>query len=207
MSHPPLQPADGEEALRLLEQYGALQRGHFLLSSGLHSPEYVQCALLLQHPQATARVCAALVRPFRRAGVQVVAGPAIGAIPLVYEAARQLEARGIWTERVGGQMQVRRSFGVARGERVLVVEDVVTTGGSVREVVEAMRQLGAEVVGVAALVDRTAGTDPGFDVPFLALVRLQLATYDPACCPLCQAGLPLHHPGSRSFTNCERSRP
>jgi orotate phosphoribosyltransferase len=194
-----------EDVLRLLERCGALQQGHFLLSSGLHSPQYVQCALLLQDPEATARVCAALVRPFRDSGVQVVAGPAIGAIPLVYEAARQLRARGIWTERVEGRMQLRRSFRVAPGERVLVVEDVVTTGGSAREVVELMRQLRADVVGVASLVDRTGGIDPGFGVPFTSLVRLELAAYDPVHCPLCQAGMPLHQPGSRSFTNSERS--
>lgn len=206
MTHPHLRPADEElEVVRLLEACGALQQGHFLLSSGLHSPQYVQCALLLQNPEVTERVCAVLVRPFRDTGVQVVAGPAIGAIPLVYEAARQLRARGIWTERVDGRMRLRRSFTIAPGERVLVVEDVVTTGGSAREVVELMRQLKAQVVGVASLVDRTAGQDPGFGVPFTALVRLELAVYDPARCPLCQAGVPLHQPGSRSFTIDERS--
>jgi len=203
MSPPYLKEKD---VLRLLERSGALQQGHFLLSSGLHSPQYVQCALLLQDPEATAKVCAAIVRPFRNSGVQVVAGPAIGAIPLVYEAARQLRARGIWTERVDGRMQLRRSFRVLAGERVLVVEDVVTTGGSAREVVELLRQLRAQVVAVASLVDRTGGIDPGFGVPFTALVRLDLAAYDPARCPLCQAGTPLHQPGSRSFTIGERSR-
>lgn len=193
------------EVLDLLERCGALQRGHFRLSSGLHSPEYVQCALLLQHPEVAAAVCAALVRPFREAGVRAVVGPAIGAIPLAYEAARQLGARAMWTERVEGRMQLRRSFCVAPGERVLVVEDVVTTGGSVREVVETLRTLGAQVVGVAALVDRTGGAGPQLSVPFVALVQMALEVYEPAACPLCAAGVPLAKPGSRSFTESERS--
>jgi orotate phosphoribosyltransferase len=118
------------EVVALLQRHGALQQGHFLLSSGMHSSHYVQCALLLQYPELTARICAALAEPFRGVGVQVVVGPAVGAVVLAYETARQLGARALWAERSEGKLTLRRSFRVEPGERVLVVEDVVTTGGS-----------------------------------------------------------------------------
>lgn len=188
---------DEAQVVELLARHGALQRGHFLLSSGMHSPQYVQCALLLQYPEVTARVCAALAAPFREEAVRVVAGPAIGAIPLVYETARQLGARGIWAERVDGRLALRRSFAVEPGERVLVVEDVVTTGGSTREVGELAERVGAVVVGVAAVVDRSGGTH-GLPWRFEPLLRLDVEAYAPAACPLCQQGLPLVKPGSRT---------
>lgn len=184
------------EVLDLLHRHGALQHGHFLLSSGMHSPTYVQCALLLQYPEVTAQVCAALAEPFRGEGVQTVVGPAIGAVVLAYETARQLGARALWAERSEGRLSLRRSFQLQTSERVLVVEDVVTTGGSAKEVAVLAERTGALVVGVAAIVDRSGGSH-GLRWPFQPLVRLDVEAYLPALCPLCREGLPLTGPGSR----------
>jgi orotate phosphoribosyltransferase len=184
------------EVVALLQRHGALQQGHFLLSSGMHSSHYVQCALLLQYPELTARICAALAEPFRGVGVQVVVGPAVGAVVLAYETARQLGARALWAERSEGKLTLRRSFRVGPGERVLVVEDVVTTGGSAREVALLAEEAGASVVGVAAVVDRSAGNH-GLRWRFEPLARLEVEAYLPPLCPLCREGLPLVKPGSR----------
>lgn len=184
------------EVLALLQRHGALQQGHFLLSSGMHSSHYVQCALLLQYPELTAQLCAALAEPFRGMGVQVVVGPAVGAVVLAYETARQLGARALWAERSEGKLTLRRSFRVEPGERVLVVEDVVTTGGSAREVALLAERAGASVVGVAAVVDRSAGNH-GLRWRFEPLARLEVEAYLPPLCPLCREGLPLVKPGSR----------
>ncbi|MCS7235442.1 MAG: orotate phosphoribosyltransferase [Armatimonadota bacterium] len=182
--------------LELLQAHGAVQQGHFLLSSGMHSPHYVQCALLLQYPELTARVCAALAAPFQAEGVQVVVGPAVGAVVLAYETARQLGARALWAERSEGRMALRRSFSLSAGERVLVVEDVVTTGGSAKEVASLAERAGAVVVGVSAIVDRSGGGH-GLRWRFEPLVRLDVEAYLPPLCPLCREGLPLVKPGSR----------
>ena len=148
-------PVESEgEWSRLLEEVAMLERGHFLLSSGLHSPVYIQVARLLQHPDIATSVFAAMARRFVDRGVQVVVGPAIGAVIIAYEVARYLNARAVWTERVEGRMALRRSFAVAPGERALIVEDVITTGGSVLEVREALVSAGADVIGIAAVVDR-----------------------------------------------------
>lgn len=184
------------EVLDLLREHGALQQGHFLLSSGMHSSHYIQCALLLQYPDLTARVCAALAEPFRSEEVQAVVGPAIGAVVLAYETARQLRARALWAERSEGRMTLRRSFTLSPGERVLVVEDVVTTGGSAKEVVALAERAGATVVGVAAIVDRSAGGH-GLRWRFEPLVRLDVEAYLPPLCPLCREGVPVVKPGSR----------
>ncbi len=184
------------DVLDLLHRQGALQRGHFLLSSGMHSSHYIQCALLLQHPDLTERVCRALAEPFRSDGVQAVLGPAIGAVVLAYETARQLRARALWAERSEGRMTLRRSFTLSPGERVLVVEDVVTTGGSAKEVAALAERAGATVVGVAAIVDRSAGGH-GLRWRFEPLVRLDVEAYLPPLCPLCREGVPVVKPGSR----------
>lgn len=183
------------EVLDLLREHGALQQGHFLLSSGMHSSHYIQCALLLQYPDLTARVCAALAEPFRSEEVQAVVGPAIGAVVLAYETARQLRARALWAERSEGRMTLRRSFTLSPGERVLVVEDVVTTGGSAKEVAALAERAGAAVVGVAAIVDRSAGGH-GLRWRFEPLVRLDVEAYLPPLCPLCREGVPVVKPGS-----------
>jgi len=174
-----------------------LERGHFLLSSGLHSPVYVQVARLLQHPRIATAVFEEMARPFVDRGIQLVAGPAIGAVIIAYEVARYLGARATWTERVDGRMALRRSFSVAPGERALIVEDVITTGGSVLEVRETLVSAGADVVGIAAIVDRL-GTDRLGDVPVEALARMPLPTHPREACPLCAEGIPLAKPGSRT---------
>jgi orotate phosphoribosyltransferase len=181
---------------RLFEDVALLQRGHFLLSSGRHSSAYIQVAQLLQYPDLAARALGALAGRFAGRGIEVVAGPAIGAVIIAYEVARSLHARAIWTERVDERMVLRRSLRVQPGERALVVEDVITTGGSAREVRDILAAAGAVVVGFAALVDRRGESQPG-DLPVEALVRLPLPVYAAAHCPLCAEGAPLMKPGSR----------
>ncbi|MCD5408966.1 orotate phosphoribosyltransferase [Candidatus Bipolaricaulota bacterium] len=184
------------EFLELLKGTGALLEGHFLLSSGLHSPRYVQCARLLQHPELAARACRALAE---RAGclgpVDAVIGPALGGIIVAHELARALGVRGMFAEREEGRMALRRGFGVAPGERVLIAEDVVTTGRSSLEVAELVAALGGTVVGTACLADRRVGGELPFTL--VSLVRLEIETYPPEDCPLCRQGVPLEKPGSR----------
>lgn len=174
-----------------------LQRGHFVLTSGLHSPTYLQVALLLQDPVETARVCVMLAERFRQLDVSAVVGPALGAVIPAYEVARALGVRALWTERVDGRMTLRRSFALQPGERILVVEDVVTTGGSVREVIAAVEDVGGRAVGIGAIVDRT-DPRPDFGVPFSALIAMKIETYTPDGCPLCHRGVPQAKPGSRT---------
>jgi len=188
-----------DEILELFQRTGVLMKGHFLLSSGLHSPFYLQCARIQQYPQDFSRLCAALARPFRDSSIEVVVGPAIGAIILSYEMARQLEARCMFAEREEGKMVLRRGFFLKPGERVLVVEDVVTTGGSAREVVELVKREGALPIGVAALVDRSEGK-ASLGTSLKSLIQLSLPAYHPQDCPLCRQGVPLVKPGSKVFT-------
>lgn len=181
---------------RLLEETGALHTGHFLLSSGRHSPQYIQCAQLLQYPEHAALVCAALADRFHSARVEVVIGPAMGGVIVAHEVGRRLGARVLFAERLNGRFALRRSFDVRPGERVLIVEDVVTTGGSIREVADLMLQAGGEIVGMGTLVDRTGG-DSEFTWRFEALTALTVPTYAHTDCPQCAAGLPFDKPGSR----------
>jgi len=183
-----------EEVLRLLEDSGAILRGHFRLHSGLHSDVYVQSALVLQNPDRAEALCRELASLSAEWKPEVVVGPAVGAIVLAYEVAKQLGVRGIFAERVEGKMALRRGFGVAKGERVLVVEDTVTKWGSVKEVAAAVAELGAEVVGTVCLVDRSGGLGPGF--PSKSLVTLEMATYSSEECPMCSRGEALETPGS-----------
>lgn len=185
-----------KEVIVLLEETGAFQSGHFLLSSGMHSSQYVQCALLLQHPEHAATVGSALADRFRALRPQVVIGPAYGGMIIAYEVARALGARALFAERVEGKFELRRSFSIEPGERVLVVEDVVTTGAATREVKRLAGRLGGAVVGIGAIVDRSAGP-VGFDCPFEALASIEAPTYIPAMCELCHQGIPLIKPGSR----------
>jgi orotate phosphoribosyltransferase len=189
---------DPSELEALLEQVGAMQRGHFLLSSGMHSTHYVQCALLLQYPHHAERVGRAIADRFRGGGPGVVIGPAYGGMIVAHEAARALDARALFAERVDGKFELRRSFSIAAGEPVLVVEDVVTTGASTLEVKRLAERHGGRVIGVGAIVDRAAGPVE-LDAPFEALLTLQVDTHIPALCPLCAAGVPLVKPGSRSL--------
>ncbi len=190
--------ARDEDILETFRQAGALLEGHFLLSSGMHSPKYLQCALVLQDPKRAERLCGRLARAFADDRVQTVIGPAIGGIVVAYELARALGAKGLFAERQDGHMMLRRGFGLSRGERVLLAEDVVTTGGSLREVQEMVAAAGAEVVAVTALVDRTSGRDPGFGMPLVSLVKIEVPAYVPEDCPQCRAGVPIVKPGSRA---------
>jgi orotate phosphoribosyltransferase len=181
---------------RLLESSGAIRHGHFQLSSGLHSGFYCQCARLLESPQDTEQVCRALAEQTCHLNPNVVAAPALGGIVLGYELARQLNARSIFVERdADGRFALRR-FSLGPGARVLVAEDVITTGLSTRETIDVVRQAGGEVVAVAAILDRSGG-QAEFDVPCHALYTRPVENYTPDDCPLCRQGLPLEKPGSR----------
>jgi orotate phosphoribosyltransferase len=168
----------------LLREVGAVLDGHFLLTSGRHSPMYVEKFRLLEQPSHTEKLCRLMADHFRPQGVQLVAAPTTGGIILGYEVARQLGVRGIFAEKVEGGRRFGRGFRVAPGERTLVVDDILTTGGSIRDVLDAVRAEGGEPIGVAVLVDRTAGRSD-FGLPFFACLTLELPSYDPAECPLC----------------------
>lgn len=185
------------ETLDVFKSAGAYLKGHFRLTSGLHSPEYLQCALVLQHPDLAARFGSELAEGFADFGdVDVVAAPAVGGLIVGHEVARTIGRRFIFTEREGGQMVLRRGFAVEPGENAVVVEDVITTGGSTREVIDLLRRGGANVLAAGSIVDRSGGkVDLG--IPRIALAVLQVITYPPDQCPLCQQGLPLIKPGSR----------
>jgi len=185
-----------EEIELLLETTGAIRHGHFQLSSGLHSPLYIQCALLFEHPGHAARLADALADRFADMQIDAVAAPALGGIILGYELARQFGARSVFVERdADGRFTLRR-FALAPGERVLVAEDVLTTGASARETVEVVRQAGGEVVGVAAIMNRS-GSRLDFGVPLRTLLTMSIDTYAPEECPLCREEQPLEKPGSR----------
>jgi len=188
-----------DELLDLYRQSGALLEGHFRLTSGLHSPGYLQCALVLQHPphaEALGRAIADRVRELR---ATVVLSPALGGVVIGHEVGRALGVRAIFAERQEGRLSLRRGFTLAPTDRVLVVEDVMTTGGSTRETIDVAKAAGGQVVGTASIVDRSGGTIR-FDVPFASLLEIALPTYDPAACPLCAEGLPVVKPGSRIVT-------
>ena len=189
--------ADNEEyLLSVFEKTGALLDGHFQLTSGLHSSRYLQCALVLQHPEHAEFVGRALAEKFADDRVDVVAAPAIGGIIVAHETARAIGARALFTERESGVMTLRRGFRLSRGERVLVVEDVVTTGGSTRETIEAVIEGDGVVIGAGSMVDRSGGAvDIG--VRRQSLLTLDVPAYDPAECPLCKEGVPPVKPGSR----------
>lgn len=185
-----------EEVIERFRRTGALLEGHFILTSGLHSPQYLQCALMLQHPSEAEAFGRAIAANFHGQSIETVAAPAIGGLIIGHETARSLNSRFIWTEREGGQMTLRRGFHVRRGETVLVVEDVITTGGSTRETIEVLRAAGARVIGAASIIDRSAGrADVG--VPRLALATLDVPVIAPHVCPLCARGEPATKPGSR----------
>jgi len=185
------------EVLDIFRKHSALLEGHFILSSGLHSDRYIQCALVLQHPRVAEQLCSALAAKLRHLGATVVAAPALGGVIVSHEVARALGLRALFTERQEGVMLLRRGFSLAPGEPTLVVEDVITTGGSTRETMAAVEQAGGKVVGVGALIDRSGGT-VALGVPKAALVTLAVQNYNPLDCPLCTSGLPAIKPGSRT---------
>ncbi|MFN0156654.1 MAG: orotate phosphoribosyltransferase [Bacteroidota bacterium] len=189
-----------EEILTIFKKAGALLEGHFQLTSGLHSPHYFQCAKVLQHPRNTELLCGEIAKRFKNARIGVVVAPALGGIVVGQEVGRQLGVRTIFTERKEGQMQLRRGFEIARDERVLVCEDVVTTGGSVFEVMAIVNEHGGVVAGVGYVVDRSAGNvrfEMGKDGLQFALLHMDVVAYTPAECPLCASGIPVAKPGSR----------
>jgi len=183
--------------LERYEKRGGLLRGHFRLTSGLHSDVYLQSALVLQHPEDAGALGEGLAAPFRDDRVQTVLAPAIGGILVAHEVARALGVRALFSERENGVMRLRRGFSLTPGERCLVVEDVITTGGSTREVVHCVEEHGAIVVGVGSLIDRSGGT-AAFPMKRVALATLTATTYPPEACPLCQAGSVAIKPGSRA---------
>jgi orotate phosphoribosyltransferase len=186
------------EILQILEESGALKQGHFLLSSGRHSAQYVEKFDLLRQPRATSAVCALIVDRFRDEAIDVVAGPTTGGILLAFEVARQLGAEAAYAERVleaSGAREFRRGTAFDECARVLVVDDILTTGGSVRETLDALAGHPVQVVGVALLVDRSGGTVK-FEVPLVALVMMDIETWDAEECPLCEAGVPVVKPGT-----------
>ena len=178
---------DNQEMWKIFEESGAALQGHFLLTSGRHSDRYMQCAKLFVYPDKAEKICAALAEKLKGFGIELVAAPAIGGIIMGYEMARQLKVPNIFLERQDGVMTLRRGFTVEPGTKVAVVEDVVTTGGSVREVVEVLKNLGAEVVAVASVVDRSAGK-VDFGLPYVSLLSMDITSYEPENCPLCREG-------------------
>ena len=187
--------AEEQTILDQFREAGALLEGHFLLTSGLHSPKYLQCAQVMQNPALAGRLCGQLARAFAGDRLECVIGPAIGGILVAYELARALGVRALFAERQDGTMTLRRGFAIRPGERVLLCEDVVTTGGSLNEVREVVAAAGGQVVAVAALVDRTSGRESGLGMPLTALVTVDVPTYPPESCPMCRAGRPLVSPG------------
>lgn len=186
-----------EEAVKVFTDSGALMEGHFVLTSGRHSDRYMQCAQVLQYPEYTEILARHLADTFRDDHIDVVIGPAMGGIIVAYEVARQLGVPAIFTERMEGEMVLRRGFMIEPGERVLVVEDVVTTGGSVCEVIKVVNTFGGKVAGVGVLVDRSNGK-VSFGVKQEAVLTLDIESWEVSSCPMCQEGkLPAVKPGSR----------
>jgi orotate phosphoribosyltransferase len=189
-----------EDVLKTFEENQALLKGHFLLSSGLHSNRYLQCALVLQHPAVAERLCAELAAKARAnaaiGSIDLVIAPALGGVIVAHEVARALGVRALFTERQESAMTLRRGFQIAPGERCFVVEDVVTTGGSTREVMAVVESFGGKTVGAGSLIDRSGGAvDLG--VPRHALAVLEVPTYTPDECPMCKQGSVAIKPGSR----------
>lgn len=190
-------PLTPEQVLQHFRDTGALLEGHFALSSGLHSPTYLQCALALQYPADAVRVGRAIAENFDGNDIQTVASPAIGGLIIGYAVAQALNVKFLWTERQNGEMTLRRGFTLKQGERILVVEDVITTGGSTRECIGALEANGGNVVAAASVIDRSGGTaDVG--VPRISLAEMWVPAFEPAECPLCADGSQAIKPGSRT---------
>lgn len=185
-----------KEVIGLFNKYEALLAGHFKLSSGLHSEKYLQCALVLQHPDVSEKLSKELAGKFSKDNIDVVIGPALGGVTLAYEVARALGVRGLFTERQEGKMVLRRGFSIKEGEKALVVEDVITTGGSTKEVIEVVKNFGGKVSGVGSIIDRS-DTPVDFGAPFHALAKIKVETYKDGECPLCKKGIAITKPGSR----------
>ena len=180
-----------KEVEDLLIETSAIMEGHFLLTSGLHSPRYVEKVNVLQKPVYTEKLCRAMAEKFKDANIETVVGPVTGGILLAHETGKALGTRAIFTERENGKMTFRRGFTLHEGERVLIVEDIVTTGGSIREVIDVVKEHGGIPVAVSMLVDRSGGKATFGDVPSTALLHMDVQTYQPDECPLCKQGIPM----------------
>ena len=189
-----------EEVMKKFEEAGAIQKGHFKLTSGVHSDTYIQCAQVMQHPGFMHNLCSELGKKFRGDDIDVIVGPAIGGIIMAHVMARVLGpwVRAIFTERENVKMTLRRSFEINQGEKVLVVEDVTTTGSSVREVIDIVKSRQGKVVGVGVLIDRSGGK-VDFKIKTEKLLTVDIKTYLPEECPLCKKGIPAVKPGSREI--------
>ena len=177
-----------ERVLEILKEAGVLLEGHFRLTSGRHSNKYLQCAKIFRNTKYSEELCGALAEQYQNDGVEVVIGPAMGAVQMAYEVSRPLKCENYFTERdEEGKMALRRGFVVNPGMKVLIVEDVVTTGGSVREVIDLVKAAGGIVVGVGSIVDRTGGKID-FGVPFKSVISMEVESWEPQDCPLCKAG-------------------
>lgn len=187
-----------DEVLDIYQKTGALLTGHFLLSSGLHSERYLQSALVLQQPDIATRLCAALAEHFKASRIEAVIAPALGGVFVSHETARALGVRALFAERVNGELTLRRGFTINPGERILVVEDVITTGKSTRETIAVVKKAGGVVVAAASLVDRSGGTAE-LGVPYHSLVTLDVPSFTAEECPLCKAGSTPIKPGSRGL--------
>ena len=201
-----------DELLKIFRSTNALMRGHFELSSGLHSGHYFQCAVFLQHPKLAAKVCRELAMRFVKRRPTVVVGPAVGGIIVAYEVARQLGVRAVYTERIDADMALRRGFEVHKDDRAVIVEDVITTGESARKVIDLLETQGARVVGVGAIMDRSSGrADFGRRrLRYETLMEIGFEAFHPSGCPLCKEGIPAVRPGRQIIhhgTPAARRRP
>lgn len=184
------------DVIKLFQKHKALLTGHFKLSSGLHSEKYLQCALVLQYPEVAEKMAKAIALKFSDIKIDLVVGPALGGVTLAYEVARALGVRGIFTERDEGKVTLRRGFSISAGEKVLIAEDVVTTGLSTKEVMDVVRSHGGDVVAVCSIIDRSE-VKPDYGVRFESLAKVKVDTYKPETCPLCKEGGVAIKPGSR----------
>lgn len=187
-----------ERIIEILKEAGVLLEGHFLLTSGRHSNKYLQCAKIFQNTKYSEELCADLAAKYANDNIDIVIGPAMGAVQMAYEVSRHLKTPNFFAEREDGVMTLRRGFKINEGQRVLIVEDVVTTGGSVKEVIEIVRALGGVVAGVGSIVDRTGGK-MDFGVPFKAVISMEVQSWTADECPLCKEGIEVVKPGSRKI--------
>ncbi|MFH1452775.1 MAG: orotate phosphoribosyltransferase [Armatimonadota bacterium] len=186
-----------QEIINIFKENSALLTGHFLLSSGLHSDTYFQCALLFEKPHTGELLSKKLAELFKDEKPDIVIGPAIGGIILAYETAKHLNAKAAFTERENGVMRLRRGFKILKDEKVLIVEDVLTTGKSTKEVIEVIKEAGGRIIGIGSLINRSS-RDLNLPVEPKSLLKIEVKNYDPSACPLCAEKIPLIKPGSRN---------
>jgi orotate phosphoribosyltransferase len=186
-----------DEVLEIFRKTGAIKEGHFLLTSGLHSPVYWEKFRILQYPNLTQQLCRLIIQHFRGQKIDLVAGPTTGGIILAFETARQLRTRSIFAEKEGNARVFRRDFQIAPGEHVLIVDDVLTTGSSLKETINAVVKQGGIIIGIGVLIDRSE-QNLDFDLPFFSCLRASTKAYSPQECPLCAANIPLVKPGAPS---------